>query len=557
MSIQAKRELLASVAPRYQAARRVQKTVILDEFLAATGYDRKYAIRLLAHPPTTPVPIRRPRPRRYGPAVQAALATAWAAANYVCGKRLVPFLPTLVASLERHGHLKLNEADRAQLLTLSPATADRLLRPWRQGDHPRAVGTTKRGTLLKHQVPIRTFADWTETSPGFVEADLVAHCGSDASGAFLYSLVLTDVATTWTECVALRARTADEVIRHIEAARLLLPFPLRGLDTDGGSEFLNGEVIAYCAREGITFTRGRVHRTNDQCFVEQKNGSIVRQVVGYDRYEGEVAYRQLTELYRVVRLYVNCFQPSLKLAAKRRAGSRVRKTYDVAQTPLQRLLASGELPAATSEHLTRVAVALDPVRLLQQLRVLQDALWRHAVQRTGNSKATVVALVRGPAIRFDATGCLAAGSATTSDDRVDLRPPSAEAVATDRRRRYRQTTVPRGPRTYRTRPDPFAAAHEELHRRFLAAPDRTAKQLLQDLQAAYPGEYPDGLLRTLQRRVRAWRATIILAFDDAVVAADRQVLGVPSPRLRAIDVSAGVPGEPAVAAAARGSRVAG
>jgi hypothetical protein len=557
MSIQAKRELLASAAPRYRAARRSQKTIILDEFLAATGYDRKYAIRLLAHPPTTPVPCRRPRPRRYGPAVQEALATAWAAANYICGKRLVPFLPTLVASLERHGHLALSEEVRAQLLALSPATADRILRPWRQGDQPRGVGTTKRGTLLKHQVPIRTFADWTETSPGFVEADLVAHCGSDAAGSFLYSLVLTDVATTWTECFALRARTADEVIRQIEAARQLLPFPLRGLDTDGGSEFLNTEFITYCAREGITFTRGRVHRANDQCFVEQKNGSIVRQVVGYDRYEGEVAYRQLTEVYRAVRLYVNCFQPSLKLQAKRREGSRVRKTYDVAQTPLQRLLAIGDLPTATGEHLTRVASALDPVRLLEQLRALQDALWRHAVHRTGPGEATVISLVTGLAVRFDANGCLSAGSAMTSNDPVALRPPSTEAVATDRRRRYRRTTAPRGPRTYRTRPDPFAAVQEELHRRFMATPDRTAKQLLEDLQAAYPGQYPDGLLRTLQRRVREWRATIVLAFDDAVIAADRAVLGVPSPHLRAIDLSAGDPGEPAVTATACRSQAVG
>jgi hypothetical protein len=518
--------------------------------LAATGYDRKYALRLLAHPPSTPRPIRRPRTPRYGPAVQEALATAWAAANFICGKRLVPFLPTLVASLEQHGHLALSEEVRAQLLALSPATADRTLRRWRQAEHPRGVGTTKRGPLLKHQVPIRTFADWAEASPGFCEADLVAHCGSDASGAFLYSLVLTDVATTWTECFALRARTADEVIRQIEAARQLLPFPLRGLDTDGGSEFLNGAFIAYCEQEGITFTRGRVHRTNDQCYVEQKNGSIVRHLVGHDRYEGEVAYRQRTELYRAVRLYVNCFQPSLKQQAKRREGSRVRKTYDPAQTPLQRLLASGELPAATRAHLTQVAAALDPVRLLAQVRALQEALWRHAVHRTGPGEATVVALVTGPAVRFDATGCLAAGSTATSDDPVALRPPSAEVVAADRRRRYRRTGAPRGPRTYRTRPDPFAAVREELHRRFLASPDRTAKQLFQDLQASYPGQYPDGLLRTLQRRVRTWRATIVLTFDDAVVAADRQVLGVPSPHLRAIDVASGVPSEVAVTAPA-------
>jgi hypothetical protein len=545
MSIQAKRELLARVAPRYREARHSQKSVILDEFLAATGYDRKYAIRLLAHPPATPTPIRRSRSRRYGPAVQDALATVWAAANFICGKRLVPFLPTLVESLERHGHLALSEEVRAQLLALSAATADRILRRLRQGDQPRGVGTTKRGALLKHQVPIRTFADWTETTPGFFEADLVAHCGSDASGAYLYSLVLTDVATTWTECFALRARTADLVIRQIEAARQVLPFSLLGLDTDGGSEFLNNDLIAYCEREHITFTRGRAYRKNDQCFVEQKNGSIVRQLVGYDRYEGEVAYRQLTELYRAVRLYVNCFQPSMKLHEKRRAGSRVRKRYDRAQTPLQRLLAIGDLSAATREHLERLAAALDPVRLLEQVRALQEALWRHAVHRTAKGSAAIVSLVTGPDVRFDAAGCLAPTSVTTNDGDVSLRPPAPDAAATERRRRYRRTAAPRGPRTYRTRPDPFAAVHEELHRRFLAAPGRTVKQLFQELQAEYPGQYPNVLLRTLQRRVREWRSTIILAFDDAVLAADQQVLRAPSPQLRAIDLTAGVPEPPA------------
>jgi hypothetical protein len=195
--------------------------------------------------------------------------------------------------------------------------------------------------------------------------------------------------------------------------------------------------------------------------------------------------------------------------------------------------------------------------VLAQVRALQDALWRHAVHRTRPGEATVVALVRGPAVHFDATGCLSAGSAAMGDDHVELRPPSVEGVATDRQRRYRRTAAPRGPRTYRTRPDPFAAVQEELHRRFPATPDRTAKQLLQDLQVEYPGQYPDGLLRTLQRRVRAWRATIVLAFDDAVVAADRQVLGVAAPHLRAVDLAAGVPGEAAVTAPACRSQAAG
>jgi len=380
MSVQAKRELLAQTGPRYRAAPPQQKRTILDEFVAATGYARKYAIRLLGQPTVPrPAPITRPRARQYGPAVVEALTVAWAASNYVCAKRLVPFLPDLVASLERHGHLTLSAEVRVHLLTLSAATADRLLRPTRERARPRGIGTTKVGTLLKHKVPIRTFAEWDDVRPGFMEADLVAHCGTRAEGPYLSSLVLTDVATGWTECLPLLHHGYDDVIRALDQARLLLPVPLLGLDTDNGSEFLNYPLLAYCAEAAITFTRGRAYRKNDQCYVEQKNGSIVRQIVGYDRFEGELAYHQLAELYRALRLYVNVFQPSLKLVLKRRDGSRVYRRYDTAQTPLQRLLAADVLAEDARVRLVALAEALDPVHLLRHLQRLQEALWRHAV----------------------------------------------------------------------------------------------------------------------------------------------------------------------------------
>ncbi len=381
MSFLAKRELLARVAPRYQTATSQQKSVILDEFVAATGYARKYAIRLLAHPVTVPVPLTRPRERFYGPPVQDALVVAWSATNRICAKRLVPFLPDLIATLERHGHLTLTEAIREQLLALSPATADRILRPYRERDAPHGMTTTRRGLLIKQQVPVRTFTGWDDVAPGFFEADLVAHCGNWAEGSFLHTLTLTDVATGWTECLPLLYRSQHAVIQAIDRARLLLPMPLLGLDTDNGSEFLNVELLAYCEREQITFTRGRVAKKNDQCYVEQKNGAIVQQLVGYDRFEGEHAYQQLAELYRAVRLYVNFFQPSMKLRLKQREGGRLLRRYDPARTPFQRLLAAGVVNTADRVRLTTIAQALDPVQLLRQIEQLQDALWRHAAAR--------------------------------------------------------------------------------------------------------------------------------------------------------------------------------
>ncbi len=284
MSLQAKRELLGQTAPRYRAASARQKRTILDEFVAATGYARKYAIRLLGQPNVPrPAPIRRPRARTYGPEVVATLTVAWAATNYVCAKRLVPFLPELVPALERHGHLAVSPEVRAQLLTLSPATADRLLRPLRERTRPRGIGTTTAGTLLKHKVPIRTFAEWNDVRPGFLEVDTVAHCGTRTEGPYLSSLVLTDVATGWTECLALVRHGYDAVLGALDQARDRFPFPVLGLDTDNGSEFLNFPLLGYCERAKITFTRGRAYRKNDQCYVEQKNGSIVRQICDLKR----------------------------------------------------------------------------------------------------------------------------------------------------------------------------------------------------------------------------------------------------------------------------------
>jgi hypothetical protein len=536
MRFQAKRELLLQVIGRYRDATGHQKSQILDEFVAVTGYARKYALRLLTQPDLPPVkPLARPRARHYGPEVQAALEVAWAAANQVCAKRLVPFLPDLVAALERHGHLTLRDDVRARLLQISPATADRLLRARRRQHQPRGISTTKAGSLLKHQVPVRTFTDWNDARPGFLEADLVAHCGTRAEGSYLSSLVLTDVATGWTECLALLHRSQEAVLQALDYARRLLPFPLLGLDTDNGSEFLNQELVASCDREHITFTRGRAYKKNDQCYVEQKHGSIVRALVGYDRFEGEQAYRQLSELYRAVRLYVNGFQPSMKLHTKHREGSKVTRTYHDARTPLQRLVASGALPKDHQERLVALFQALDPVRLLQQLPALQEALWQHAIVPTAPTATTAPEpLALGPAparlgeIQFNVHGCglplpsaAENGNSNGSNGTNDGTPASlsiSELAAllqghSSHKREYRRTK-PHVVRTWRTRADPCASMWDELRQRLEATPERTAKAIFQELQQQYPGQYADGQLRTLQRRVKQWRAQAILQFDQ-------------------------------------------
>jgi len=520
MSFQARRELLGQVAGRYREICGVPKARMLEEFVASTGYARKYAIRLLGQPGVPLVTsITRPRAPHYGAEVQEAVRLAWLTANRVCAKRLVPFLPDLITSLERHGHLCLSDVVRAQVLSINPATVDRLLRPVRHPGHARGLSTTKAGSLLKHQVPVRTFAEWDDVRPGFMEADLVAHCGGDTSGAFLYTLVLTDVATGWTECVALLHRSQDAVTHGLDQVRRLLPMPLLGIDTDNGSEFINQHVIAYCARETITFTRSRAYTKNDQCFVEQKNGSIVRQVVGYDRFAGERASRQLAELYRAVRLYVNGFQPSMKLRAKHRTGSHVRRTYDRAQTPLQRLLASGVVAAEGAERLTSIFAALDPVLLLRQMEMLQDALWRHAVLPT----SALAAAPGGPAAHFSpqACGLGPAAEAARTDGFAALTAPAGT------KRAYRRSAKNTGPRAYRTREDPFASVWEEVCAWLSAAPERTARAVFDELQHRDPDRYTGGQLRTLQRHVQRWRAEMLLVFEESWLDSD----GLTNPRL--------------------------
>jgi hypothetical protein len=303
MSIQARREMLASIQTKYQFSHWEVKNQLLNNFIVATGYDRKHAIKLL-NGKVKLLAVSSKRSKNaiiYDETIVQVLKTLWYASNQICSKRLVPFLPELVASLERHGHLYLTEEVKTRVLWVSPATLDRLLY---QEKRKTKVGlsTTQPGGLLKNQIKIRTFADWNEKKPGFFEADLVAHCGEAVMGAFLNTFVITDIVTTWTECIALIRKSADDVILGLNTASQLLPFKILGFDVDNGCEFINYDVMSYCEKNNITFTRARVYKKNDQAHVEEKNGSIVRRLVGYDRYETEAAWEVMCSLYAVLRL---------------------------------------------------------------------------------------------------------------------------------------------------------------------------------------------------------------------------------------------------------------
>lgn len=375
MSHRSKRELLEAVWPRYLKASKKEKTQIADEFVSATGYHRKYALRVLKHGPSIKSVKRKGRTAIYQGEVVKVLEQIWEICGRICSRRLHPFLPEMVKVLERHGELEIADETKALLLQMSRATIDRCLQSARF-EKRRGLSTTKPGSLLKQQIAVRTFADWDDAQPGFMEIDLVAHCGGSVAGQFLNTLTCTDVSTGWTECLALLYRSQEQVYQALKIMRQRLPFDLLGIDSDNGAEFINDLIYSYCKQEKITFTRSRPYKKNDQAYVEQKNWSIVRRTVGYDRWESEEEQLLLQSVYEILRLYTNFFQPVLKLMSKERVGNKTIKRYDTAMTPYQRVLASDELPVEVKVRLAHQYVQLNPVQLRLDIDKKIAKLWK-------------------------------------------------------------------------------------------------------------------------------------------------------------------------------------
>jgi len=381
-----KKALVKVVTPRFQAAGIKEKEVILDEFVEATGYNRCYAAYLLRnHGKKVRVGkvtiigdvtkrLKRESRKIYDQLVLDALKQIWMIMDCICGKRLVGILKELIPILELHGEIVLPSETRAKLLKISAATIDRLLTEEKNRVAGRGRSRTKPGTLLKNQIPIRTFSEWNEARPGFVEIDLVAHDGGSSSGEYAQTLDVTDVCTGWTEVRAVRNKAQVWVFEALVQIRQQLPFELRGIDSDNGSEFINAHLVRYCEENHITFTRTRSYRKNDNCFVEQKNYSVVRRAVGYLRHDSQEELKVLNELYEYLGLYTNYFQPVMKLVSKERIGAKVRKTYDKPRTPYQRVLESGQVTTATKKQLTRTYRGLNPAQLKREITVLQNEL---------------------------------------------------------------------------------------------------------------------------------------------------------------------------------------
>ena len=371
-------EYIKAARDRYLKAKKKDKGKILDEFVQNSKYHRKAAIRLLHRDNSKRQGKKRGRQRYYGGEVADTLRKIWEASDRLCSKRLKPFIGEMIKVMRQHGELAVSMGIEEKLSRMSPSTMDRLLHTWRSSGGRHTLSTTKPGSLLKNSIPIRTFADWTDDRPGFLEIDLVAHCGESTEGFYLNTLSTVDVASGWSECMEVWGKGQERVGAAVHKVRQRLPFPLLGLDSDNGSEFINQHLYNYCRKERITFTRSRSYKKNDSCHVEQKNWSIVRRLVGYDRYSSPAALERLNLVYTTLRHYVNFFQPTMKLISKTRHGARVHKVYDTAKTPYQRLLECGVLTADKQTQLAATYRGLNPVQLLRYLNSHLEKLWKLA-----------------------------------------------------------------------------------------------------------------------------------------------------------------------------------
>ena len=395
VNLTTRKEMSKALARRYQRARKKEKTEILNVFVKMTGYHRVYARWLLRNwgkkievrreggkkiilVGEVGKKIKRKKSRKYGEEVRKVVVKIWKILDFPCGKRLKSILPEMVRVLEREKELKIDPEVKEKVNQISSATLDRILKEERKKWDIKKLkkGSTKPGSLLKSQIPVRTFAEWDDKRPGFVEIDLVSHDGGNVRGDYLHTLDVTDVATGWTETQAVKNKAQIWVFEALKDIIERMPFPILGIDSDNGSEFINAHLLRFCEEKGITFTRTRPYRKNDNCYVEQKNYSVVRKTVGYYRYDTEVELNLINQLYRILRLYTNFFQPSMKLIEKTRIGSKVKKKYDTPKTPYQRVLESPFVSEQVKEELKRLYETLNPAKLKRELVRIQNRLFQ-------------------------------------------------------------------------------------------------------------------------------------------------------------------------------------
>ena len=373
MSPSAKWEYYAMMHVRYHKAKsRKEKSQILTEFCRSYGCHRKHALRILnGAPPPASRPVRSKRTVFYSARILSIIESVWEAAGYPWSVRLKAILKLWLPWIRKNFNVLPSEEKR--LLAISPAQIDRRLKSRKLWIKRQVYGSTKPGAILKHQIPIKTDS-WNIRVPGYVESDLVSHCGGNGSGLFAHTLNWTDIQSQWVESRALLGRGQDDVLLASASMEEELPFRLRGLDCDNDSSFINEHLFGYCKARKIQFTRSRPYRKNDNAHIEQKNNTHVREVLGYVRYDTPQAVDAINDLYgNELRLFQNYFQPSVKLVKKIRIGSKVKKTYDKPQTPYQRLIKSKKADPLKLQAFKARAESWNPFQLS---KIIEEKLER-------------------------------------------------------------------------------------------------------------------------------------------------------------------------------------
>lgn len=402
--MKARKEYFKQIYHRYRRARRTDKTKILDEFISATGHNRKYAVRILNGPlklGSSPYPGKG---ETYTNNDIYYLKKIWDILDNPCGVRLKPMVTEMIAVLARCKELIVPKPVAAHLKRMSARTMDRRLEPFKARLIRTIHSTTKPGSLLKRQIPI-VLSRWNERVPGYTELDLVAHCGLSASGDFISTLNLTDLATGWTESAPVLGKAQGRVKDALHSIEQRLPFKLLGLDPDNGSEFINWQLFRYCLEQKIQLTRGRPGKKNDNPYIEEKNWTHVRKIVGYDRLDTTDELEVLNSLYAgPLRLYLNFFQPVMRLAEKKRLGGKLVKKYDTPQTPYQRLLQGRLIKKEQKQTLIKLYEPLNPVKLKtdiqQHLKLLRKLVreQKELIQRKERATVTFSMTQRIPAM---------------------------------------------------------------------------------------------------------------------------------------------------------------
>lgn len=384
MNMHTKHELAKEILSRYLKANKEGKTKILDEFCATSGYNRSYAISKLHALQLTPHykdsvagKHSRRRERKYDGCVEVIVQKIYEALGGIGAKRMHPLMKMMVEKGVAFGYIKSDAVTEAKISMMSKSTLERMLVRIRERNSIKGISTTRPGTLLKSEIPLRV-GIWEETEPGFLEIDLVAHCGDNAGGMFVSTLNSTDIATGWFEAEAVMGKGQERILAGMKAIEGRAPFSVRGIDSDNGSEFINRQLYDHCLKKNITFTRSRPYKKNDNAHIEQKNWTTVRQVVGYQRFDTEETRRLMQKMYRgPLRLFINFFQSSEKCIERTRIGSRIKKRYDIAKTPYERVRDHPVVTKKSKEELECLFNSLDPFKLRKEI----DSLVREIQKR--------------------------------------------------------------------------------------------------------------------------------------------------------------------------------